>query len=226
MQTIQNKVNEQSSNRSIESIAVSRTAYRLTNKMHQDHQEAASQLSDGHMYDLSTNIFDRLPQIFFDKKPDETNEYVLVHGRTNNNRVTKYIKREYINDVINFDYYKIILPKAMGRRNSFGQPFIGLPKTANTETFLSIGKFTSEKEAQNALKYIKTKFARLLLSILKVTQDVTPEKWKYVPLQDFTDNSDIDWSKSIPEIDQQLYKKYNLSEDEIKFIEEKVAPME
>lgn len=65
-----------------------------------------------------------------------------------------------------------------------------------------------------------------MLGIKKITQDnTTKEVWSKIPLQDFTDNSDIDWSKSIPEIDQQLYKKYNLSAEEIAFIEEKVQPM-
>ena len=61
---------------------------------------------------------------------------------------------------------------------------------------------------------------------MKITQDNTKDKWKYVPLQDFTENSDIDWSKSIPEIDQQLYKKYGLSPEEIEFIETHVKEME
>lgn len=63
------------------------------------------------------------------------------------------------------------------------------------------------------------------MGVLKTTQDITPDKWKYVPLQDFTPNSDIDWSKSIPEIDQQLYRKYGLEETEIAFIESHVKPM-
>lgn len=65
-----------------------------------------------------------------------------------------------------------------------------------------------------------------MLGILKVTQNNAKPTWKYVPLQDFTKNSDIDWSQSIPEIDQQLYKKYRLSPEEIDFIEEKVQEME
>ena len=65
-----------------------------------------------------------------------------------------------------------------------------------------------------------------MLGILKVTQNNAKPTWKYVPLQDFTSNSDIDWSKSIPEIDQQLYAKYGLSAEEFQFIEEKVQPME
>ena len=64
-----------------------------------------------------------------------------------------------------------------------------------------------------------------MLSVLKITQDATPTKWKFVPLQDFTDSSDIDWSKSIPEIDKQLYAKYGLDEKEIAFIESHVKEM-
>lgn len=76
------------------------------------------------------------------------------------------------------------------------------------------------------MSYIKSKFARVMLGVLKTTQDNTRAKWEYVPLQDFTPNSDIDWTKSISEIDQQLYKKYNLSEEEINFIETKVQAMD
>ena len=65
-----------------------------------------------------------------------------------------------------------------------------------------------------------------MLGILKITQDNTKETWRKVPLQDFTSNSDIDWSQSIENIDQQLYKKYNLSQDEIDFIESKVRAMD
>ena len=64
-----------------------------------------------------------------------------------------------------------------------------------------------------------------MLGILKITQDNTAVKWRFVPLQDFTPASDIDWSKSIPEIDLQLYKKYGLDEKEIQFIESHVKEM-
>ena len=81
-------------------------------------------------------------------------------------------------------------------------------------------------EATNLLKYIKSKFARAMLNVLKITQHLTPDVWKYVPRQDFTDKSDIDWSVSIANIDKQLYKKYGLSEEEIAFIETNVKEME
>ena len=76
------------------------------------------------------------------------------------------------------------------------------------------------------LKYIKTKFSRALLGILKVTQDNKRAVWRYIPLQDFTDKSDIDWSQPIAQIDAQLYAKYHLTQEEINFIESTVKPME
>lgn len=197
--------------------------------MHEEHPEALSQLSSGHAYDMSTNIFERLPQIFYDEKPNDGAEYIKILGREKNERVYKYIKREYVNDVINLDKYKILIPKANGI-GAFGEvisaPVIQGKGIGHTETFLSIGMFDNIQEAQNAYKYIKSKFARALLGVLKTTQDITPDKWANVPMQDFTDKSDIDWSVSIANIDKQLYKKYGLSEEEIAFIENNVKEME
>ena len=147
----------------------------------------------------------------------------------NNERVYKYVRRDYINTVSNLDKYKIFLPKANGvgaLGEILSMPILSDPMIGATETFLSIGAFEQKAEAEAALKYIKTKFARVLLGVLKTTQDITPEKWKCVPLQDFTHSSDIDWSTSIAEIDKQLYKKYNLSNEEIDFIETNVKEME
>ena len=90
---------------------------------------------------------------------------------------------------------------------------------------MSIGSFETSEEVQNAAKYVQSRFVRVLLGIMKTTQDITPDKWKCVPLQDFTPSSDIDWSVSVAEIDRQLYKKYNLSEEEIAFIETHVKEM-
>ena len=108
---------------------------------------------------------------------------------------------------------------------TIAEPIIGYPHDGSTETFLSIGVLNSENEAKSVIKYIKSKFARTLFSILKKTQANTTVKWKYVPLQDFTPNSDIDWTQSIADIDKQLYKKYGLSTEEIDFIETHVKEM-
>lgn len=213
----------------MDTIVVTRTAYRFTEKMHNDHPEAIAQLSDGHTNDVSTNIFDRLPQVFYDDCPDDDNDYIQIIGRTGNARCYKYVRRDYIGSVVNLDSYKMFMSKA-NATGKFGEvltvPFLGSPGIGSTESFISIGIFDTEEEALNLGKYIKTKFARAMLGTLKITQDVSPEKWVNVPLQDFTPNSDIDWSKSVAEIDQQLYKKYGLDEKEIEFIETHVKEMD
>lgn len=83
----------------------------------------------------------------------------------------------------------------------------------------------NKDETENCMKCIKPKFDRAMLGTLKVTQDNPRETWLNVPLQNFTVESDIDWSKSVSEIDKQLYKKYGLSADEVEFIESKVREM-
>lgn len=104
-------------------------------------------------------------------------------------------------------------------------PEISEPGVGATESFVSVGLFDTAEECDNLLKYIKSRFMRAMLGVVKITQDLTPSKWKYVPLQDFTAHSDIDWSKSVAEIDRQLYRKYDLTADEIEFIETHVKEM-
>ena len=91
---------------------------------------------------------------------------------------------------------------------------------------MSFGSFVNKSEATACLKYIKSKFARTMLGILKITQDNPVGVWRFVPIQDFTVDSDIDWSQSIEDIDRQLYRKYGLSQEEIEFIESKVRAMD
>lgn len=209
-------------------MVVTSYAYHFTNQMHIENPTLKSKMSKGHEFDLKSNIFMKLPEIFHDEKPMDSKEYVQIVGRENGERAYKYIRRDFINDVCNLDKFKVFLPKANGT-GALGEvlslPVIAKPGVGSTETFFSIGSFNTEVEAQNALKYIKTKFARALLGVLKTTQDITPDKWKMVPIQGFTPNSDIDWSGSVADIDRQLYRKYSLSEDEISFIEEKVKEM-
>lgn len=212
----------------LDSIAVSRTAYRLTETLHKDFPQAAERLSSGHRYDMSTNILQRIPFVFHDSIPNDGHGYIGIVGREGNNRVTKYIRREYVNHVENLDSWKLLLPKASGT-GEFGEPLadiiIAEPGIGSTETFMSIGNFDDENQASNCLKYVESKFARALLGVLKTTQDITPAKWQYVPLQDFTSASDIDWGQSVADIDKQLYKKYGLGDEEIDFIEKNVKEM-
>lgn len=147
----------------------------------------------------------------------------------NNSRVCLWIKKNYIANHDNLHMYKVFFPKASGSGKfgeSLSDAIVAKPEVGHTQTFISIGTFKTQEEAECANKYLRSKFARALLGVLKVTQDNKKSVWKYVPLQDFTSSSDIDWSQSIANIDKQLYKKYNLSDEEINFIETNVKEME
>ena len=233
LNSIIQKIKTRKSFISLSDIAVSSFAYHFTDVMHQEHPEAVSLMSKGHAFDLKSNCFKTLSGIFSMTQHEEDDAYIL--GRDENGRAYRWIKRVYINDVINFDKYKVFLSKADGASGTIGNPVparivgasvIGKPHMGATESFLSIGNFSTLTEAENLAKYIKTRFVRTALGALKVTQDITPAKWKYVPLQDFTLSSDIDWSKTVAEIDQQLYEKYGLDEAEIAFIESHVKEMD
>ncbi|WP_290003125.1 hypothetical protein [Faucicola atlantae] len=145
-------------------------------------------------------------------------------------RVSRFVPNDYPLPAgkESVDKYKIFASYAYGT-GSFGEKganlILGEPLQICTETFLQIGNFDTEFEAQSFIKYYKTKFFRAMVGILKVTQHSTTT-YGYVPLQDFTAESDIDWSQSIADIDQQLYQKYGLDQTEIDFIETKVKPMD
>lgn len=205
-------------------------SYKLTQKLHDDFPDIEARLSKGHKFDVTTNIFDKLGDIFQNVKPSDSSErYVGLYGRQNNQRILKWIKSKYIKGPDNLENYKILVPKSNGS-GAIGEalttPLIGEPLIGGTQTFITIGNFQDINCAKAALKYIKSKFARAMLGTLKVTQDNKKRAWVNVPLQDFNQYSDIDWSKSIHEIDQQLYKKYDLDEQEIEFIETKVKEMD
>ncbi len=236
LNSIRKKVVERDSFSSISSIISGRTPYLFTDAFHAEKPNAAAQLSDGHMYDVSSNAFSALPDVFLREKPAKENDYCRVLGRLNSTRTYCWIDKSYVRGRI-AEYvsaWKVFLPKANGASGMLGEeparliskPVVGEPFDIATDTFICVGPLASKAHAEALYKYINGKFARVLLGVLKVTQDNTSEKWEYVPTQDFSNSSDIDWSKSIPEIDNQLYKKYGLSDNEIAFIESKVAPIE
>jgi len=122
-----------------------------------------------------------------------------------------------------FNSYKVFISKSAGDpskdKKVIGKAYPVAPKWACTDSLFPIGCFDNEIEAKNLAKYMATRFLRFMVSILKVSQNVTQAVYKFVPLQNFTSNSDIDWSKSIAEIDMQLYKKYALTSVQIAHIE-------
>lgn len=213
---------------SITDVMVTSFAYHFTQILYDENPDLYGRASKGHDYDLQSNVFATFSEIFFNDKPQDDKKYISILGREDNQRCYKYINRDYVNSVLNLDKYKLFISKAFGT-GQFGEVLpdiiLGKPAVGATITFLSVGAFDTEYEAVTCEKYLKTKFTRTLLGVLKATQNGSKPCYRMIPLQDFTPSSDIDWSKSIHEIDLQLYKKYGLSDEEINFIETYVKEM-
>lgn len=95
-------------------------------------------------------------------------------------------------------------------------PFIGAPGSVSTETYLAIGPFASEQEANNALSYLSCRLTRFLIQLHKPSQNTTRKVYTFVPTQDWSKN----WT------DEKLYKKYGITATEAAFIEKIVRPMD
>lgn len=194
-----------------------------------------TQLSPNEEYEIKSSTLEVLSKYFQSDEPSkqEKDQYYSILGLVHSKREIKWIERKYLNarypEKNNIQQWKVFVPESNGS-GIFGEilstPIIAGPNESCTPTFISIGCFNSKEEAEHLLKYIKTKLLRALLGILKKTQHNPASNWSYIPLQDFTASSDIDWSQSISDIDKQLYKKYGLSEEEINFIETHVKEME
>jgi site-specific DNA-methyltransferase (adenine-specific) len=169
-----------------------------------------------------------------DKKDDEY--CIKYYVNINKERTYRWISLDQLpKHKETKDLHKVYIPGAGGKGSDddliLGKPFYGEPNSVCSQTFLVIGYDAekhnlSKEECQNIIKYIYTKFFRYLVSIKKKTQNGPRGVYQFAPLQNFTSNSDIDWSKSISDIDQQLYAKYDLTADEIALIESKIKPME
>ena len=165
---------------------------------------------------------------FRESKSGLTNP-VICYGK---GKQVGYLERDEISKNIEWiDRFKVYTPRA----NNIGtelnddnlNSFIGNPNTICTESYLVIGVDLNlnEHSAKNLMKYLTTKFARFQHSLGKASQDATSKTFRFVPVQNFTSESDIDWSKSTQEIDKQLYAKYKLTNEEIEFIESMIKPM-
>ena len=231
--TIRNKVTDKGFY-SFSEIVYPRDIYKFDEIIYEENPTIEGLQSKGHRYDVGSNIMELFDELFENEKPRNNQEYSRLLGRYKNERTYKWIKQKYLKVPDNYNYFKVVIAKADGAAGQIGKPIpaqicgkpiIGLPLDSQTASFISIGKFASEQDAENCKKYIQTRFARTLLGVLKVTQSLTKDVWRYVPLQDFTSNSDIDWSKSIDEIDEQLFDKYGLDDKEREFIRTKVKEM-
>ena len=229
LSTISNKVSLQNEF-SIKDIIYSQNKFSLE-VLYKDYPHLRSLIgSNGKDKRFRQIVLERFPQLFSEKPHGDC---IRILGLVKRERSYRYIERKYVDEEPWIDKYKVFVPFSNGASGTLGEkaarliskPVIGNPKDGITQTFIGFGAFDSELEAQNLYKYITTKFARALLGIKKVTQGNKAETWEHVPLQDFTPSSDIDWSKSIAEIDEQLFDKYGLDEAERNFIRTKVKEM-
>ena len=224
LNSIQQKVVGGKNFRSFSEIVHTPIAYKFSKNFFSERADLLGKLQKPDDNALRTNIFERVPEIFFDAKPDD-GEYVQIFGRLDNKRFYKWIRRDYVTDSKLLRGFKLFVNEANGTGalgETITMPVIGSPFVGATQTFISVGAFDTREEAEACLKYIKSKFARAMLGILKVTQHNPPATWAKVPLQDFSSGSDIDWRASV---DAQLYRKYNLTAEEISFIETHVKEM-
>lgn len=134
------------------------------------------------------------------------------------NRGVEYISEDEIS--INKDWigkHKVIIPYAIGSgdgKTDKVNPIYSEPNSACTETYIVIGPFESEKICNNVISYINTRFFHFMLTLRKNTQHATKGTYLYVPLQDFSKS----WT------DDELFVKYNLNEEEIRYIKEMIHP--
>ncbi len=115
--------------------------------------------------------------------------------------------------------WKLYIPKAIGSgdmKEDWIKPIVGEPNSICTETYIVIGPFENKETTENVLSYIQTKFFHFMMGLAKITQDATSKVYQFVPLQDF----------SKPWTDEELYAKYDLTQEEINFIESMIRPME
>lgn len=138
---------------------------------------------------------------------------------------TGYVPRKSVSSGTQYiDYWKIYTGRAApgtGNKDTYphriiSTPFIGEPGTISSETYLCIGPLDTQAHAESVLSYLSCKLTRLLILLHKPSQDTTRKVYTFVPTQD--------WNKEWT--DEELYKKYGLSEDEITFIDSMVRPLD
>lgn len=230
LKTIVNKVSSHNSfcKGAFAELVSSQGIYRFSNYALENIPRITEVQGKGTAAKITSNAFENLHEIFVTSKDKCNGDAAQIMGRIKGSREMRWISTKYLQTNAYLNTYNVFVPEANGT-GAIGEvlstPVIGVPVIGHTDTFLSIGKFASAEEASACLKYVKSKFARCMLGTLKATQHNPKDTWANVPLQDFTSDSDIDWSKSVEDIDAQLYAKYNLSDEEIAFIESMIKPM-
>lgn len=134
-----------------------------------------------------------------------------------NNNIGYISRSEVLSNSNWIDKHKVIVPYAIGSGESktdVVKPIYSEPGSCCSETYIVFGPYETKAETDNLISYINTKFFHFFLTLKKNTQHATKKAYSFVPIQSFTES----WS------DEKLYRKYNLNDDEIKFIESMIHP--
>lgn len=186
----------------------------------------SSMVSSRKPFGIESNI---IKTDIFKQSSDELNEPIICIGK---NKCKGFIEKKHIKSHKEWiDRWKVYVPRA----NNIGtelnddnlNSFIGEPNSVCTEAYIVVGagKINDKSSAMNVSKYLTTKFVRFLHRQAKASQDASSKTYKFIPIENFTNESDIDWSKSINEIDEQLFNKYGLSIEEREHIKSSIKDM-
>lgn len=135
---------------------------------------------------------------------------MLVYG----NQTQSYLKRNQITQNVDWiDQWKVLLVKAHGTSGRedvtiLGKPIVASPGSACTETYLVVGHFDTQTKAKRLAALMQTRFVRFLVSLRKITQNMTRDSYRFVPILPL----DRTWT------DKKLYARYSLTGEEVAFI--------
>ena len=165
----------------------------------------------------------------FHKEPSKMQEPILCYGKA---QLKGYVERSSIQNHPEWiDCYKVFIPRANNIGTELNDDnqnvFVGLPKEVCSETYILAGtQMSLTKETATFLaKYMKTKFARFLHRLIKVSQDASKQTYRFVPVPDLSKDSPINWNLSLNDIDEQLFNFYGLNEEEKQHIRNSIKDM-
>ena len=190
------------------------SAINIIHKVNQRIPYLSSMVSSRNPYSLSTS-----------ERGESTNKDGCCILHTSQG-IKYYPRKQVLQGLDSIDCFKIMIGRAIsgqaGESDSEGQVkvfstlnLIG-PNEICTDTYIIIGGFMDRRYAENLLSYLKTKFVRFLVLQTITSINITKNNYQFVPIQDF----------SKPWTDEELYKKYGLTDEEIAFIESMIRPME
>ena len=170
------------------------------------------------VYDVSNSSHDVLLYHIEDQKR-KNNEYVALNDLKKNTQ--------------DIDKIKVFIPGAAGSGRDpkvLGKPELAPAHSVCSQSYLYVefGKGDNPEnmiKAQNFIKYLHTKFVRVLVSAVKISQACPNRCYQFVPIQDFSSKGEIDWTKPIDKIDKYLFKKYGFSDDDIEYINKTISKL-